>query len=155
MNTSFTIEGIDKLGKFVSIEVQATSSEDAVKRANEKLSQVLCITPKKRWVSILLNDRKSNFPLLLFNQELIALLEAGLNIVESLEALLEKESQTHNKNVMEDLVENLREGKALSISMQRQPFVFPNVYIAAISAGERSGNLLDPLKRFVKWRGCK
>jgi general secretion pathway protein F len=63
--------------------------------------------------------------LVLFSQELLALLTAGLGIVEGLEALLEKEANPATRGVLERLLAGLREGQRFSAVLAEQPELFP------------------------------
>ena len=58
-----------------------------------------------------------SFSLVLFTQELLALLEAGLSVVEALDALLEKERRPHSRNILGQLVRSLQEGKSFSAAL--------------------------------------
>lgn len=64
------------------------------------------------------------FSLLLFSAELLALLEAGLSLVETFEALLEKEGSPIARAVLERLIAQLRDGQRFSAALALQPEVF-------------------------------
>lgn len=107
-------------------------------------------TISARWASLHIN--KTKFPLVLFNQELISLLEAGLSIVVALETLFDKEKNTEIKAILFKLLSSLREGKPLSIALSHAPQNFPVLYVATIKASERTGNLLESLKRYLTYQ---
>jgi general secretion pathway protein F len=92
------------------------------------------------------------FSLLLFSQELLALLEAGLSVVEAIEALAEKEKKTATKSVLSSILARLREGKRLSVALQDFGEVFPPLYIGIVAAAERTSSLEDALGRFVEYQ---
>ncbi len=96
--------------------------------------------------------RRVRFPLLLFTQELLALLQSGISLVEALETLNEKESRTETRTVLRGLLDQLYEGKTLSSSLQSQPDVFPDLYVATVRASERTGDLADSLIRYVAYQ---
>lgn len=91
-------------------------------------------------------------PLLLFSQELLALLSAGLGIVESLEALLEKETGPATRSALERLLEGLREGKRLSAVLAEQPELFPPLYVGIVKAAEGTSDLPRSLARFIDYQ---
>ncbi|MGA8148525.1 MAG: type II secretion system F family protein [Gallionellaceae bacterium] len=91
-------------------------------------------------------------PLVLFNQELLALLKAGLSIVESLEALLEKESNEATRSILGRLLAGLREGKRFSGVLAEQPNLFPALYIGMVKAAEGTSDLPQALARFIEYR---
>ena len=75
-------------------------------------------------------------PLVLFSQELLALLNAGLGIVEAIEALLEKEPGAATRSALERLLGGLREGKRFSAVLAEQPELFPPLYVGSGRAAE-------------------
>jgi general secretion pathway protein F len=93
------------------------------------------------------------FSLLLFSQELLSLLKAGLGIVETLEALIEKEgSQTALRPVLQRLLTGLRDGKRFSTVLAEQPALFPPLYIGVVKAAEGTSDLPRSLERFIAYQ---
>lgn len=90
--------------------------------------------------------------LVLFSQELLALLQAGLSIVECLEALLEKEESDGARSVLSRLLGGLREGKRFSTVLAEQPELFPPLYIGIVKAAEGTSNLPRSLTRFIDYQ---
>ena len=96
--------------------------------------------------------RSGALPLVLFSQELLALLTAGLGIVEALEALLEKEASESTRGVLERLLGGLREGKRFSSVLAEQPDLFPPLYIGIVRAAEGTSDLPRSLSRFIDYQ---
>lgn len=94
----------------------------------------------------------ARFPLVLFSQELLTLLEAGLPLLESIEALARKESTSGSGKVYNDIVRMLREGKSLSLTLESYPKAFPTLYVALVRASERTGDLPQALRRYLAYR---
>ena len=90
--------------------------------------------------------------LVLFSQELLALLTAGLGIVEGLEALLEKEANVSTRGVIERLLGGLREGKRFSTVLAEQPDLFPPLYIGIVRAAEGTSDLPRSLSRYIDYQ---
>jgi general secretion pathway protein F len=90
--------------------------------------------------------------LVLFSQELLALLTAGLSIVEGLEALLEREGGARLRGVLERLLSGLREGKRFSSLLAEQPDVFPPLYVGIVRAAEGTSDLPRSLQRYVDYQ---
>ncbi|WP_295992830.1 type II secretion system F family protein, partial [Rugamonas sp.] len=90
--------------------------------------------------------------LVLFSQELLALLMAGLGIVEALEALLEKESNPATRGVLGRLLDGLREGQRFSAVLAEQPDLFPPLYIGIVKAAEGTSDLPQSLSRFIDYQ---
>ena len=97
-------------------------------------------------------SRPARLPLVLFSQELLALLNAGLSIVEALEALLEKESHTGTGSVLTRLLTGLREGKRFSTVLAEQPELFPPLYIGIVKAAEGTSDLPRSLRRYIDYQ---
>ena len=92
------------------------------------------------------------FPLALFNQELVSLLGAGLSVVTAIETLSAKEKNTEVKSVISNILISLHEGKTFSQALERVPKHFPSLYIATIRASERTGSLIESLKRYLAYQ---
>ncbi|MFG0231912.1 type II secretion system F family protein [Achromobacter sp. 413638] len=83
-------------------------------------------------------------------QELSALLEAGLALIEALEALSDKAGAGSRQvqAVLADLLKELYQGQPLSKAMQAQPDVFPELLVATVASAEGSGQLPQALRRY-------
>ncbi|MYN05050.1 type II secretion system F family protein [Pseudoduganella sp. DS3] len=90
--------------------------------------------------------------LVLFSQELLALLNAGLGVVEALEALLEKEAAPATRGVLERLLAGLREGQRFSTVLGEQPQLFPPLYVGIVKAAEGTSDLPRSLERFIDYQ---
>jgi type IV pilus assembly protein PilC len=97
-------------------------------------------------------DRVSPRTLLVFNQELLALVKAGLPIIVTLDLLRERIQQPRLRVILGEVREDVKSGVALSASMAKHPRVFSTLYTAALHAGEVSGNFVDALTRYVVYQ---
>ena len=88
---------------------------------------------------------------LVFNQELATLLKAGMPLVQSLDILRERVSNPGFKAVLDGVHEKVKAGTALSEAFGEHTDVFPAVYSASLTAGERSGNLDEVIRRYVAY----
>jgi general secretion pathway protein F len=95
---------------------------------------------------------RGGISLVLFSQELLALLKAGLSIVEGLEALLEREGGARLSGVLGRLLSGLREGKRFSSLLAEQPDVFPPLYVGIVRAAEGTSDLPRALQRYVEYQ---
>ena len=86
-----------------------------------------------------------------FNQELAALLKAGMPLLQALDILRQRTDQSVLKTVLDDVHEQVRAGAALSDAFNSHGDLFPGVYTASILAGEKSGNLEETLRRYVSY----
>ncbi|KQT42215.1 MULTISPECIES: type II secretion system F family protein [unclassified Methylophilus] len=95
---------------------------------------------------------KQSFNLSLFSQELLALLESGLSLIEAIEGLAEKEQHDQSRYVLTRLSTSLYEGLPLSQALALQPEVFSALYVALIRASERTGDMAQALRRHVAYQ---
>ena len=96
--------------------------------------------------------RVTRLSLPLFSQELLSLLNAGLSIVECVEALLEKETNTSISAVISRLLAGLRDGKRFSSVLAEQSQVFPPLYVGIVRAAENTSDLPRALTRYIEYR---
>ena len=89
--------------------------------------------------------------LILFNQELLALLKAGIPLLQSLELLVGHGKDPLLRNSLDRVVELLKEGMSFSEALE-QVGTFPAVYRANVVAGERSGTLPDVIARWLAFQ---
>lgn len=97
-------------------------------------------------------SRPVRFPVLLFAQDLNALLEAGLSLVEAVESLAEKDRSGSSGRVLAGVIARLREGQSFSQALGADPGAFPEFFVATVRASERSGALAESLARFAAYQ---
>jgi len=135
----------------VSLALDARDARDAHAQAAGQGYAVLSVQGAAGF-SLPSLKRRARFPLLLFTQELLALLESGISLVEAIETLAEKESRLETRTTLQRLLEALYEGKPLSTALQVTADVFPDLYVATVRASERTGDLPEALTRFVAYQ---
>lgn len=136
-------------------QTEAVSAQEASRQAEENGYVVLSVSEQNWlgcWPSRLSPGRREHFPLLLFSQQLLALLEAGLVLVEAIEALAENEPDAHSRAVLRHLLDQLYGGRTCSDAMAMQPEHFPPFYIATLRASERSGSMAESLRRHIAYQ---
>ena len=89
---------------------------------------------------------------LIFNQELAALLRAGLPLLQGLDLMLERLSKPRFREVLTDIRDRVRSGQDLSEAFAAHGEHFPRLYPASLKAGERSGELESVLRRFIRYQ---
>lgn len=128
-------------------ELDALDEADAQRQAIARGLRVLAIQAARWKVS-----RRARLPLVAFSNELVALLEAGLSLVEAIDALTEKERDEPVRHLLEGLRRRLYEGQSLSVALGEFPSTFPTLYVATVRASERSGAIPEALRRFVAYQ---
>lgn len=88
---------------------------------------------------------------LAFNQELAALLRAGLPLLQSLDLMLERMEETPFADVLNEIRDRVKSGEELSDAFARFSDLFPPLYPSTLKAGERSGELESVIRRFIRY----
>jgi type IV pilus assembly protein PilC len=88
---------------------------------------------------------------LVFNQELATLLRAGMPLVQSLDILRQRVANPTFKAILDGVYEKVKAGTALSDAFAEHEGLFPAVYSASLTAGERSGSLDEVIRRYVAY----
>lgn len=146
----FDIKGYREPEGVLVSSFEAASSEEARLLAGEQGIRVLSVS--KNWRDSLTFFQRSRFDLQLFSQELHALLDAGLSLIEALTALAGKESAPEKRALLDHLMQRLREGRPLSSVLQERPGIFPPLYVSLVGASERTGDLKSALSRYIAYR---
>jgi type IV pilus assembly protein PilC len=87
----------------------------------------------------------------IFNQQFVTLIHAGLPIIQSLELLMKRQRNPFFRTVLQDVRDRVRGGELLSEAFAEQK-VFPQVYTTTLLAGEKSGNLEEVLGRYIAFQ---
>ena len=90
-------------------------------------------------------------PFLIFNQQFLTLIRAGLPILGSLEMLGKIQRHPAFRSQLDDVAARVKTGEALSAAFEAQSG-FPLMYTTTILAGERSGNLPEVLDRYLSFQ---
>jgi general secretion pathway protein F len=130
--------------------LEAIDRNDAMAQAAARGYTVISVKAMQSWLQWRKRDKK-DFPLVQFSQELLALLESGLALVESLETLAEKEQRTGVKKTLLQIVSCLYEGHPLSYALQQSEAKFPLLYVATVRASEKTGALTEGLSRYIAY----
>jgi len=90
-------------------------------------------------------------PFLIFNQQFLTLIRAGLPILGSIQMLSKIQKNAAFSAQLDDVSTRVKTGEALSAAFEAQSG-FPVMYITTLLAGERSGNLQEVLERYVSFQ---
>jgi type IV pilus assembly protein PilC len=88
---------------------------------------------------------------LIFNQQFVTLVRAGLPILKGLDLLADRLTDPKMSRYIKAVRDDVKEGSVLSDAFARQG-VFPPIYITSILAGEKSGSLVEVLDRFLTYQ---
>ena len=155
----FTVRLGTPAGEIVTRTVEALAAHEARARLEREGFKVFAVTPPKaegvasltRGGSAGRSARVKANDFLLFNQQLAALLRAGIPILQAITMLRRRATSPRLRAVLENVEEAIRGGAALSQAFAAQGATFPRIYTASILAGERSGALDEVLSRYVNY----
>ena len=88
---------------------------------------------------------------LVFNQQLLTLLKAGLPILGSLDLLIKRQKDNYFRSLLQNVRERVKGGELLSEAFLAQN-VFPKIYTTTLMAGEKSGNMDEVLTRYISFQ---
>lgn len=143
----FALKAVDAGNRVVALELDAADETAARDLARQRGLAVLGM--RRRGVAL---RAAKPFPTMPFSIELLSLLDAGLNVVEALQTLADKEPRGEHRRVLAELLEALRRGESFSQSVARFPGAFSSLYVATLRSSERTGNLKEALSRYVTYR---
>lgn len=140
-----------------TIQERQAEAEDAVAlrgRLEEEGNLVLSISESIGFSlpNFSLKRKISPHEFLIFNQEFVALLRAGLPIMKILDLLSERGDQPGFAAALKEVQREVRGGGTIADAMSRHPVYFPPLYVSSLRAGEKSGNLVEVLGRFMEYQ---
>jgi len=88
---------------------------------------------------------------LIFNQQFLTLIKAGLPILNSLDLLIKRQKDSNLRALLQNVRERVKGGELLSDAFAAQN-VFPKIYTTTLMAGEKSGNMEEVLSRYIAFQ---
>lgn len=143
----YVVRALDAMQQIQTVVIDALDEADA--NAQTRARRLTPLSTARR--GTLAERRNPAFPLLLFTQELHALLSAGLSVIEALDTLIEKDPQPARRAVLGRLARQLREGYRLSAALRQQPDVFPALFVGVVQAAEGTSDLPRALSRYLDY----
>lgn len=142
----FIFKAKDSSGKNREGEIEAISKESAIQLI-QKNGLIPIVVKEKEKVSALLKDIERVWEgikpreLVVFFRQLSTLIDAKVPIVPALKALQDQTENKFLRTVIKEMEEDVKDGLALSESMEKHPLVFNQLMINMIKSGEMSGSL--------------
>ena len=112
----FRVKALDREQAVLAQQLDAVDETDARRQIGLLGLRIISLTPVRQGPRFL--SRSAKIPLVIFSQELVALLEAGLSLVESIEALTEKEANPAIRRPLEQILSRLYEGQTLGAALE-------------------------------------
>ena len=131
-------------GGVVQFDLDASDADSAAALARGRDLVVLSVAQARGSLRT-----TGSFSLSLFTQELLALLNAGLGLIESIQALSSRQSTASAS--LARVIEQLRAGQSLSAALGDQRALFPPLYVETVRAAEQTGALPEALARYLTY----
>ncbi|MBV8402715.1 MAG: type II secretion system F family protein [Gammaproteobacteria bacterium] len=145
----FRVKVLDDFSGVSSSVIDAVNEADARRQIALRNLRVISLEPvrslRRLW-------QTPQLQVAVFSQQLVSLLDAGLSLVEALEALAQKESNSATQQIIQRILLRLYEGQTLATAIAEHPATFPDLYVAAVRASEKSGALREALTRYIAYQ---
>jgi type IV pilus assembly protein PilC len=154
--SEWTLKYADARGEIHQQVAEAGSERELRDRYTQQGFLVYSIKPRSEITGLVAGrtSRRKKLNLekfLIFNQQFVTLIRAGLPILKSLDLLAERLTDPKLSGYIKGVREEVRNGALLSDAFARQG-VFPPIYVTTVLAGERSGSLAEVIERFITYQ---
>ena len=150
----WTLKYADARGEIHQQVAEADSEREVRERFTDQGYLVYSVRPRLEGVAKAIGPRGGKLSLekfLIFNQQFVTLVRAGLPILKGLDLLADRLTDTKLSRHIKAVREDVKNGALLSDAFARQG-VFPPIYVTSVLAGERSGSLPEVLERFITYQ---
>src|SRR5580698_589578 len=152
----WTLKYADARGEIHQQVAEAASERELRDRYTQQGFLVYNIKPRSEIAGLTSGLRPSGkrFNLekfLIFNQQFVTLIRAGLPILRALDLLAERLTDPKLSSHIRNVRDEVKSGSLLSDAFAKQG-VFPPIYVTSVLAGERSGSLAEVLERFISYQ---
>src|SRR5579864_9286872 len=156
--SEWVLKYADARGEIHQQVAQAASEQEAREHFAQQGYLIYSIRPRRAArglateVSLLGRRKKLNLEkFLIFNQQFVTLVRAGLPILKSLDLLADRLTDPKLGAHIKAVRDEVRKGTLLSEAFRMQG-VFPKIYVTSVMAGEKSGSLAEVLDRYITYQ---
>jgi len=147
----FTVRMADERGRIVEQAHAAASADELRARFTQAGYYIYSIKPRGLTASGSKRKRAKLDTFIVFNQQFLTLIRAGMPILNSIDLLARQQRNPLFRAQLEDVGSRVRTGESLSQAFEAQGG-FPVIYTTTLLAGERSGNLEEVLARYLAFQ---
>jgi type IV pilus assembly protein PilC len=152
----FLLKYADARGEVHRETAQGASAEELRERFTDQGFLVYSVRPKGgiAVLSPALSGRKPKLNMerfLIFNQQFVTLVRAGLPILKGLDLLADRLTDPKLGGFIRAVRDDVKNGSLLSDAFRAQG-VFPPIYVTSVLAGEKSGSLAEVLDRYIAYQ---
>lgn len=144
----YSYTAVTETGVRVSGEGVAASVQELTRELTGKGLLIQQIRKRRSRRNFFQHERIKPEDILLYNQEFIALVRAGLTIPEALQLAANRPDNPGLGRILQRVLEDVRGGTVLSEACARHRDVFDALYLAALKTGEKTGDLPNVLARY-------
>ena len=149
--TDFVVKLADERGRVQQQMHPAATAEELRARFSQAGYLVYSVKPRGLASNIGKRKKVKLQSFLVFNQQFVTLIKAGLPIPGSLELLARRQKDETFKAQLENVAARIKTGESLSAAFDAQGG-FPLIFTTTLLAGERSGNLEEVLQRYTEFQ---
>jgi type IV pilus assembly protein PilC len=139
-------------GREIRSSVDASSESNAVAALLNRNLMVVSIEEKIGKKGQTSGGKVPLSDLVVFTRQLATMIDAGLAMVQSLQALSEQTENKVTRDVIKDITTRVEGGDSFSDALQKHPKVFNRLYYSMVSAGEKGGLLAEILARLATYQ---
>jgi type IV pilus assembly protein PilC len=151
----FVLKYADPRGEIHHQVAEGGSEKELRERFTQQGFLIYSIKPRREIAGVAVGGRRKKKinveKFLIFNQQFVTLIRAGLPILKALDLLSERLTDVRLAPHIKAVREEVRNGALLSDAFERQG-VFPPIYVTSVLAGEKSGALGEVLDRFITYQ---
>src|ERR1022692_4627371 len=148
----YVLKYADGRGQIHQQVAAATSEKELRDRYSSQGFLIYSIKPRGATGGLMRRGKKINVEkFLIFNQQFVTLIRAGLPILKGLDLLADRLTDPKLGPHVKAVREEVRNGTLLSEAFRAQG-VFPKIYVTSVMAGEKSGSLTEVLDRFIHYQ---
>src|SRR5215471_16692547 len=136
-------------GREIRSSVEALSEQAAIAALLNRNMLVVSIQEKVGKKGKTSGGRVALADLVIFTRQLATMIDAGLAMVQSLQALAEQTNHKIMRDVIKDVCARVESGDSFSEALQKHPKVFNRLYVCMVAAGEKGGLLAEILARLA------
>lgn len=151
----FAYNSIDSDGKRVSGRLEAVNLVDLEQRLARIGLDLLTAEPTAAGGGGLFRGKVTRSDLITFCFQLEQLAAAGVPLLDGITELRDSTESARFREVLGTIIEAIEGGQTLSQALEAQPDVFNKVFVSLVGAGEKTGQLVEVLKRLsdtLKWQ---
>jgi type IV pilus assembly protein PilC len=138
-------------GREIRSTVEANNEQTAIAALLNRNLMVVSIQEKIAKKGKMQGGKVALADLVVFTRQLATMIDAGIAIVQGLQALAEQTPNKVMRDVIRDVCSRVESGESFSEALQKHPKTFNRLYVSMVSAGEKGGLLAEIMARLATY----